>query len=473
MPDETPAWGNLSAADLVRRIYRGLAIEGRSCRSIAAEFNALAIPTHAALPARGARRSATQRQWRPGRIRNMVVSPIYMGVLQFGRRTTEETKGREVITASIEPLVSAALWQGAQETLAANRLVAKNVKHDYLLRSVMRCGDCGLAYCGSQGRPGVGWYRCNGQLVERGPIAGRCRNPSVRTDTIEPVVWADVEAFLRDPGSVLAELQDERGGQAATHEAESLTLRRAVEKLEGRRLAAIDLGVDGLIPKDELRTRLERLAAERAELDRRLVALSPPDEDALPEGAADLLAEIRGRLDQGLTIEQRQEVVQLLVRIVVRADPAGGAKAHPKAVVEYRFPGVAATRTGRGSSRPRAGRAEAAHVAVGLRPCRRATPGVPPADRHGRSIRAAKIKIGATIGIASRRGDSTAAELLRDADATMYAAKADGKGGLRLFERQMHASVRRRLEWKGAQNAESTGRTRPRPPAQICRRDAV
>jgi diguanylate cyclase (GGDEF)-like protein/PAS domain S-box-containing protein len=61
-----------------------------------------------------------------------------------------------------------------------------------------------------------------------------------------------------------------------------------------------------------------------------------------------------------------------------------------------------------------------------------------------------EIKIGATIGIASRRGDSTAAELLRDADAAMYAAKADGKGGWRLFEPQMHESVRRRLEWKGA-----------------------
>jgi diguanylate cyclase (GGDEF)-like protein/PAS domain S-box-containing protein len=62
-----------------------------------------------------------------------------------------------------------------------------------------------------------------------------------------------------------------------------------------------------------------------------------------------------------------------------------------------------------------------------------------------------EIQIGATIGIAtSDRGDSTPIELLRDADAAMYSAKGDGKGGWRAFEPEMHESVRRRLELKGA-----------------------
>jgi diguanylate cyclase (GGDEF)-like protein/PAS domain S-box-containing protein len=62
-----------------------------------------------------------------------------------------------------------------------------------------------------------------------------------------------------------------------------------------------------------------------------------------------------------------------------------------------------------------------------------------------------EIQIGATIGIAtSARGGSTPIELLRDADAAMYSAKADDKGGWRVFEPRMHESVRRRLELKGA-----------------------
>jgi len=61
-----------------------------------------------------------------------------------------------------------------------------------------------------------------------------------------------------------------------------------------------------------------------------------------------------------------------------------------------------------------------------------------------------EIQISATIGIATRAINSTAVELLRDADAAMYSAKADGKGGWRRFEPAMHEAVQRRLELKVA-----------------------
>jgi diguanylate cyclase (GGDEF)-like protein/PAS domain S-box-containing protein len=67
------------------------------------------------------------------------------------------------------------------------------------------------------------------------------------------------------------------------------------------------------------------------------------------------------------------------------------------------------------------------------------------------SVNGTEVQIGATIGVAaSRGGSSSATDLLRDADAAMYAAKADGKGGWRLFEPSMHETVRLRLELKGA-----------------------
>ena len=50
------------------------------------------------------------------------------------------------------------------------------------------------------------------------------------------------------------------------------------------------------------------------------------------------------------------------------------------------------------------------------------------------------------ISVALTNDDRTAEELLRDADAAMYVAKRDGKGGYRLFEPVMHADVVARLE---------------------------
>lgn len=357
VPDETVVWGTLSAADIVRRIYRALAFEGRSCRSIAAEFNALGVPTHQALYPRGVRGEHTQRLWRPGRIRNMVVNPVYKGVLRYGLRTTPDTEGRELITAPIERLVSEEVWEAAQQTLAANRVMARNVRHQYLLRGVVRCGSCGLSYCGSQGRVGVGWYRCNGQMVERGPVVGRCHNPSVRLDQIEPVVWADIEAFLRDPGDILAELEaaTERETQAAVIEADSITLTRALQALEAQRRQALALNIRGRLGDAELDSELDRIASEREEIERRLADLRPPDDPFPSPETVDLLAEVRGRLDAGLTFEKRQEIVRLLVHVVVRADGRPDGKRTTRVVVDYRFPGVAAARTATGSWRRGAG----------------------------------------------------------------------------------------------------------------------
>jgi diguanylate cyclase (GGDEF)-like protein/PAS domain S-box-containing protein len=50
------------------------------------------------------------------------------------------------------------------------------------------------------------------------------------------------------------------------------------------------------------------------------------------------------------------------------------------------------------------------------------------------------------ITIATEDGAADADELIRDADAAMYIAKRDGKGGYRLFEPEMHEGVLQRLE---------------------------
>jgi diguanylate cyclase (GGDEF)-like protein/PAS domain S-box-containing protein len=50
------------------------------------------------------------------------------------------------------------------------------------------------------------------------------------------------------------------------------------------------------------------------------------------------------------------------------------------------------------------------------------------------------------ISILERSSSEGADELIRDADAAMYIAKRDGKGGYRMFEAEMHAGVLARLE---------------------------
>jgi site-specific DNA recombinase len=359
VPDTVPLWSGGSAADAVRRIYARLGVDGWTCPQIAAELNALGVPTHYArdgrIVRRGERHVRTRGVWRHGRIAGLVKNPVYRGVLQYGRRATRK---REVIAAAIEPLVSDQLWQAAQETLARNRTIARNTARHYLLKSVMHCAVDGLTYIGSRGRQDIGWYRCSGQMADRGPLPGRCPGQALRTDAIDNIVWADVERWLRDPGDVLNDLEIERGGhsRSAVAAAEAITFGHALEGLDAQRTRALGLHIRGRLTDTELDSELDRIAAEKRPLEGRLAALEAPSREQLPESNMDAIAQIRARLDAGLTDEQRQEIVRLLVRatIVTHVPPDGGRKS-VTIQVEYRFPcptGVVRTDTNRDSSRP-------------------------------------------------------------------------------------------------------------------------
>jgi hypothetical protein len=206
----------------------------------------------------------------------------------------------------------------------------------------------------------VGWYRCGGQLVERGAITGRCPGCSIRADRIEPFIWADIEAWLRNPGDVLGQLDGarEREAAGAVAELEAITLRRVIDGLEAQRKQAIALNIRGRLPDAELDAELDRIAVERATLEARVAVAESPVSDVLPQEARDLLSEVRARLDEGLDEAQRQEIVRLLVGIVIHTGVGDDGRKNARAVATYRFPAPTAgvsTRTGTDSSLPGAG----------------------------------------------------------------------------------------------------------------------
>jgi site-specific DNA recombinase len=355
VPSDALIWGDWTEANLVKQIYRWLAVDGWSCPRIAQELNALGVPTayqrdgRLVKERRGERKRRTQGIWRPGRIRNLVVNPVYKGELHYGRRSG---KVREVIVAEIEGLVSEEIWAAAQETLARNRIIAKNTNRVYLLRSVIKCGLCGLTYSGCWDRGQVR-YVCNGKLqAERGSVNGKCANRSFYGRYLEEAVWCDIERFLRDPLDMLDELASELDAStpAAVAEADRLTLEAALGNFAAQKDRILDLYRRDLITQDDLESQLEKIACEQGEVERRLGALNQ-EATVEPEAISpDLLDQIRARLDAGLDDTTRQEIVSILVhRIVITPQEIDGEKVL-KASVEYRFPSVVSFSTGRGSS---------------------------------------------------------------------------------------------------------------------------
>ncbi len=344
VPSDRVAWGSLTEADVVRRMYERLALADWSCRKVADELNALGIPTVYARDGRGIRGKRTQEKWRPGRIRNMVVNPVYRGEYLYGRRSRDPN--REVISATVQPLVSEQTWYAAQETLRRNRRIPKHTRRSHLLTSLIKCGCCGLNYTGSVGR-GKPWYRCNGRLTARGPLEGRCPGRSVDGFALEGAVWADVERFLRNPGDLLDELAEEDSDpdEAVLAKLERSAAEEALIELQRRHDRAISLCVRNLIDEPDLRKQLDEIRGEHAILEALIDELSPPPTTpvSIPEEMRKRLLE---RLDATLTDEERREIARLLVeQITVHTETGADGKKTARVSVEYRMPETVVVKT--------------------------------------------------------------------------------------------------------------------------------
>ncbi len=357
VPDQRPFWGETSAAELVRQIYAWV-VEGRSCYWIADHLNDLGVPTHYARDGRllrdsqGRRTKRTQGVWRPGRVRNLVVNPVYKGVLAYGRRSKNR---REIILAQAPALVPEDVWALAQEALQTNRIIRRRPETRVnVLRSVVTCAICGLHHSATAGRGEIVWLRCNGQITHRGKIAGRCPSKSIKLSDLAPIVLGDIESFLRDPGEIIGELRgarDDTAGAGAL-EAERLAIEGRLATIPGQRKAILGRLRNGKISETECDDELDVIARVEETLQRRLAELVPADdaEDAVDE---DLLAEIRRRLAEGVDDVLWQELVQHLVKsIVVYTEVDGAGKKRARIAVTYRFPGVGPNTTGTGSSPP-------------------------------------------------------------------------------------------------------------------------
>ena len=338
----------MSEADVIRMVFHLSSNEGWSCCKIAKHLTTLGIPPAYARDgrkvARGKRKQATAGIWWAGRIGNLLTNTTYKGLHYYGRRSK---KKREVIERHVPAIVDRATWESAQETLRKGRVNARrNTRRRYLLRSFMKCGKCGLTYIGSTTKAGTVFYRCSGKNG-RGPYAVRgetCPSKPVPGE-IEEIVWADVERFLRNPGTVLETLARKMDGvndEQAMHQQNVDLLEMQLAEKGAERERVLLLYRRGTVDAALLEKQMAAIDQESRELTTALQeaqeALSGLQAARTAAGSVEaLLRELNGRLDGDLTWKLKHELVEALVDgIRVETVQENG---HKEAVahVTYRF----------------------------------------------------------------------------------------------------------------------------------------
>jgi site-specific DNA recombinase len=342
----------MSEAEVIGEVFRMASAEHASCRIIAKLLNTLRIPCAYVrddrLALRGKRKERTSGVWRPGRIRWLITNKTYMGVHEYGKRTTS---GRPVITRAVPAIVTEAIWMKAQKTLQDNFLFGKrSARNQYLLRGLIKCGLCGLTYIGTAATRPNGkrqfYYRCN---AAHSPSIyagrGRCQSKAVQGDHLEQQVWSDVEAFLRNPKPVLAQLHarlesDAQGSDQIRKQATRLEGLLAQKAMERSRV--VGLYRRGRLTDTDLDAQMEEVGKEEAALEAQLVELRGRIAGADSIGAnitsaQALLAKLRKRLDEPVSWEIKRRLIEVLVAgIKVDTVEECGVK-QSNIAVTYRF----------------------------------------------------------------------------------------------------------------------------------------
>jgi site-specific DNA recombinase len=341
-----------SEAEVIREVFRMAAIEGKSCRMIAERLNYLRVPCAYArddrFVTRCKRKERTSGMWRPGRIRGLITNRTYMGVHEFGKRAAGR---RAIISRPVPAIVSEESWNKAQANLRAHFLFGtRGSRNQYLLRGLIKCGRCGYTYVGiAANRPNGKrefYYQCNGAHT---PAIyrpnGRCDAKSVRGDHLEQQVWADLQAFLRNPRPVLVQLQarlesDTKGSDQIRRQVNCLESLLAEKASERNRL--LGLYRRGRLSDEDLEAQMDEIAKEESAIEGQLAELRTKIASADSIGttltsAQALLEKLQKRLDGPVSFEQKRRLIEILVAgIRVDTVETCGVK-QAEITVMYRF----------------------------------------------------------------------------------------------------------------------------------------
>jgi len=289
-------------------------------------------------------------RWNVATLRGILSNPSYAGQVWAGRerrrgpsaggmsaaRPARSPRSRRgvpradwVAAAVIPAIVPLALFERVQAKLARNQQFASrhNTVHPYLLRTLVRCGRCGLACRGVHHATGHAYYVCRGTL----PAIQSCRDAKcparwAPAPALDALVWADLCALVSEPARVTQALERAHGGHWLPQElaARRDGLRRGVASLAQQQERLTDAYLAGVVALDEYRRRRgdleQRADAVGAQLQQLEAEATRHGEVAgLAASAEALCTRVRAGL-AAATFAERRQLVELLVEAVVVAD---------------------------------------------------------------------------------------------------------------------------------------------------------
>lgn len=341
---------NLSEADIIQLIFDLSGNQKMSAIKIADYLNALNIPTRYDLNGiNGKRKKNTSSSWYPSRILSIIKSTTYKGTHEYGKRASN--KESKIIYRPVPAIVSEDLWAKANETLKNNQIMSmRNSTREYLLRGMIKCGNCGRTYIGTaytgSSKEKIPYYICNAKNSYLALHTEKCVSKNVRADWIEQLVLNDCIQILLDPDKILEMDTNENAIQPAELvKREHAQIKGSIKKLADERASVIELYRKEIISEGDLSCQLEKLSLEEAALQERLKMkadslVSAPRKQNKKTAISILKKFASGcqSLDpEQLTYETKRAIIELVVEKITITTESDTDKYYPEISVDIGY----------------------------------------------------------------------------------------------------------------------------------------
>ncbi|MFC1674611.1 recombinase family protein [Candidatus Omnitrophota bacterium] len=243
---------NKEQADILNQMFR-MFPEKKSFRSIVHWLNKQGYTT---------KRGTSFAQ---STIRRYLTNPIYRGYFTYGKRAGNSKKvlPKEewlTIKGSFEPIISEELFDQVQAIIRQRDYVRQDLTGEvYLLSGLIRCGQCGGRMAGSYAQKENGkryfYYKCHNHDSKGESI---CEGNTVRRDYIE-------EQVLEEVNSYAIQFEEGEAKNIMAHHNTTNELKRinaTISSLERKQNKALDLALDGALPKKLLVKRMDELTED-------------------------------------------------------------------------------------------------------------------------------------------------------------------------------------------------------------------
>ncbi len=329
-------------APVVQRIFK-MALEGISCRQIAAQLNAERIPTpatYAGLPV--ANPGPYTGLWSSERISDMLQNETYIGNMVQGRTVKISYKSKKclkqerenwiVVEGTHEPLIDRATFQKVR-MLINSRNHTRSRTYDFLLKGMIFCHECGypLAVLNRKNaaEEDVLYFVC--RTYQRFTKAGVCSCHSIKEKTVTDAVVSKIrevcKAYL-DPNQLqpIAIAAVDEARKTEEHGDEIRSLHSKIDSLTANLDKMYMDRLTGLLAEADFERIYQRVKMDRTSLEEKLKELEAQKEN--PVSTEDRARElVQQFLDSAYT--SRELLVGLIERVELTEDK--------QIIIKFRF----------------------------------------------------------------------------------------------------------------------------------------